>query len=427
MKKIKEIQAKATRNINTKISIKQIFLLIFFAFLMILGIHSIKNTISSGLGIWGISNQVSWGWAIVNFVFWIGVAHAGTLISAILLVFQQNWRSEISRIAETMTIISIICAAIFPLIHTGRPWLAWIWMLPYPNQMGLWPNFISPLVWDYFAIGSYFIVSILFWYIGLIPDFAVSARIIKNNLLAKIHRFFSSGFVGYDWQWNNHKSAYGIIAGLATALVISVHSIVSLDFAVTDVAGWHSTLFPPYFVVGAIYSGLAAVVILLNFYSKSGLHKQLHFNKLGKLMLAASILLAYFYSVEIYHSFHSDISSISIFSDRISGYFSLQFWMMIFFNIILPQLLWFNKIRCNSLYIGIISIGILLGMWLERYLIVISSLSVSASGLSGFYLPTLPEIIIFIGSIGFFGLFFMIVMKLIPFAPAYEILEGEDE
>ena len=422
-----EISKKYADIINSKRSKKYYFILTVANILFIIGLYSLVYTIREGLGVFGLNSNVSWGLSIINFVFWIGIAHSGTLISAILYLFNQKWRNSLNRSAETMTLISLLCAAIFPIIHTGRPWFAAYWLIPYPNQMGIWPNFSSPLVWDFFAILTYFIISLIFWYVGLIPDFATLRSKIKSNSLKNVYIFLSLGWVGSYNQWENYKKLYLVLAGLATPLVISVHTIVSLDFAVTLNPGWHSTIFPIYFVAGAMFSGTAMVTILViilrNIYNLEYFITSLHFNNLGKLILTTCIIVTFSYIMELFNIlFTGNELEILLISEKISERYLLLFLSVILFNFIIPQLLWIKRIRCNQIFMLIISCIIVIGMWLERYLIVIPSIEkdfVTDNIL--YYFPTWIEISIFLGTIGLFITLFLIFIKYLPIVSLFEV------
>lgn len=417
--------------LNQKHSKKSNFALSVFIVLSLIGLASIVLTIYYGLGLWGISNEAFWGISIVNFVYWIGIAHAGTLISAILLLFNQKWRSSIHRIAETSTIIAVICAELFPLLHTGRPWFALYWLFPYPNQMGIWVNFRSPLIWDYFAILSYFIVSLLFWYLSLIPDLFLLKNKVHSKFFKKIYSFFSASWIGSTSQWSFHNKLYILFAGLATALVISLHSIVSLDFAVTLQPGWHLTLFPPYFVAGAIFSGCALLIIILNItnyvYELNHFITEEQFEKINKVILATSLIITFSYLLEIFYIFYNGNElEKEIYSRRICVENSVFFILMIFSNSILPNLYWSKRLRKSRLTMLIVSIFICVGMWLERYLIILPVIKSNwLDGTYSVYSPTLIELLIFIGAFGFFCSAFILFTRILPAIPIYERL-GKD-
>lgn len=418
--------------LNQKHSKKSNFALSVFILLSLIGLASIALTIYYGLELWGISNEAFWGISIVNFVYWIGIAHAGTLISAILLLFNQKWRSSIHRIAETSTIIAVICAGLFPLLHTGRPWFAFYWLFPYPNQMGIWVNFRSPLIWDYFAILSYFIVSLLFWYLSLIPDLFLLKNKLHSKFLQKIYSFFCASWIGSTSQWSLHKKLYILFAGLATALVISLHSIVSLDFAVTLQPGWHLTLFPPYFVAGAIFSGCAVLIIILNItnyaYELNHFITAEQFEKINKVILATSLIITFSYLLEIFFIFYNGNElEKEIYSSRICDENSLFFILMIFSNSILPNLFWSRRFRKSRLTMLIVAIFVCVGMWLERYLIILPVIKSNwLDGTYSVYSPTLIESLIFIGTFGFFCTAFILFTRILPAIPIYERLRKDN-
>jgi Ni/Fe-hydrogenase subunit HybB-like protein len=388
--------------------------------MILFGAAGIYKTISEGVGTWGLNSSVSWGFDITNFVYWIGVAHAGTLISAILYLFHQKWREPIHGMAEALTLISLVIAAIFPLVHTGRPWLAFYWLFPYPNQMGIWINFKSPMIWDFFAIAIYFCVSLLFWLYGMIPQFAISHSKQKSKIIAKLYFLLGLGWSGSDRQWHYYWRMYTIFAGIITALVISVHSIVSYDFAVTVLPGWHSTLFPPYFVTGAIYSGSALVIIILIItkiafkLEKTVFTEQL--DKLNRFVLAGSLLLAYFHVMELLSTLfnHNEPEKYSILW-RATGDLAPLFWFVIASTIILPQLYWHRKFRINNSLTLIISIFISIGMWLERLVIIVSSLERDRLVSSwSQYFPTWVELSLTVGGIGAMIFLYLIVIRIFP-------------
>lgn len=409
-----------TSRFNRKPSIRYFIALSAAVFFSLIGIYCIVETLSKGLTIWNINNKVSWGITIANFVFWIGIGHAGTLISAILFLLNQSWRTSINRPAEAMTIFALCVAALFPLLHTGRPWFALYWLLPYPNQMGIWPNFKSPLVWDLFAIGIYLVVSIIFCYVGMIPDLSQLRTKLKSKKLSFLYTYLSLGWIGSNTQWLHYKKLYILLAGLITPLVIAVHTIVSLDFSVTLVPGWHSTIFPPYFVAGAIFSGCAIVIILSatarNLLRLEQLITPVHFNNLAKIMLATGWIIILSYILEFFFAFlNGKEVEINLLIYRMTGDYAFLFWIMLFINIILIQLLWLKRIRQNITAMVIISIFIAVGMWLERFVIVVTSLSNDyfASGATP-YFPSLTEIGILVGSFGFFAFLYLIFIQIFP-------------
>ncbi len=402
--------------------------MIFFSFLLLQGLVTFGITIYEGLELWGINNKTAWGVTIANFVFWIGLAHSGTLISAILLLFKQDWRNEINRAAEAMTLIAIICSGIFLLIHTGRPWLSWLWIIPYPNQFDLWVNFKSPLFWDFIAIVAYFVVSLIFWYLGLIPDLAFYKTKINGKFKRSLYSFFGLGWKGSRQQWASYNALYYIIAGIATALVISVHSVIAMDFSLTALAGWHSTIFPPYFVIGAIFSGLAMLVILLHILRYAfGLEEFIsddHFDKINKMVYFISWLVFFSYFIEIFGTlFNDNLFEQDLLSLKLK---STIFWLMIVFNCLLPHLYMLRSFRRNTKISITISSLILIGMWLERFIIVVFSQNTGLLSEAGVrYAPSIIELSIFLGSFGLFGLLYMLFVKHLPIIPLWEVAKDE--
>src|SRR5438477_504153 len=349
-----------------------------FALLMIFFL-AVSWLLIRGIGIWGVNIPVAWGFAIVNFVWWIGIGHAGTFISAILLLMFQNWRTAINRLAEAMTLFAVACAGLMPLLHLGRPWV-FFWLLPYPDTMGVWPQFRSPLVWDVFAVGTYFTVSLLFWYLGLIPDLATMRDQATSSARQKIYGFFALGWRGSAVHWDRHQTAYLILAGLATPLVLSVHSVVSFDFAIALVPGWHSTIFPPYFVAGAIYSGFAMslniIIPVRKIYHLEHLITERYLNNMANIMLATGLIVAYGYFIEAFMAFYSgDIFERYMMMNRAFGPYGWVFWTLMVFNVLVPQTLWSARIRRNTVALFIVALFINAGMWIERFVIVVTSLT----------------------------------------------------
>ena len=352
---------------------------IFSISLLLILKGSILYLIWEGTGIWGLNNPVGWGWAIVNFVFWVGIGHAGTLISAVLFIFRQKWRTAINRFAEAMTIFAVMCALIFPGIHVGRVWVAY-YMFPIPNQMAMWPNFRSPLLWDVFAVGTYFTVSLLFWYVGLIPDFATLRDRAKTKVKKIVYGILSLGWRSSNRHWQNYELAYLMLAGLSTPLVLSVHSIVSTDFAVSLLPGWHTTIFPPYFVAGAIFSGFAMVITLAipvrKIYGLENIITIGHLEKMAKIMLVTGSMVGYAYAMEFFIAWYSNNTYESFaFVNRAFGPYWWAYWIMISCNVIVPQLFWSKTLRTNITVLFIASIFANIGMWFERFVIVVTSLS----------------------------------------------------
>ena len=392
---------------------------------LLLGGALVAYTIATGIGVWGLNRTVGWGLDITNFVFWVGIGHAGTLISAILLLFRQRWRTSIARAAEGMTIFAVICAALFPLIHMGRPWLAF-WVFPYPNTRGpLSVNFRSPLLWDVFAISTYFTVSLLFWYVGLIPDFA-TMRDRTRGLKRRIYGVLSFGWDGGTRTWQRYDMACLLLAGLATPLVVSVHSIVSFDFATSIIPGWHTTIFPPYFVAGAVFSGFAMVFTLL-LITRKVLHLERfitleHFDKMAKVLLTTGLIVGFAYSTELFIAWYSvNPYERFTFLNRAFGPYAWAYWTMVFCNVVVPQLFWSARLRRSVRVLFAASLLVNVGMWFERFNIVVISLHRDYLPSSwSFYKPTLVEIGILLGS---FGLFFTCFFLFVRFAPVVSFHE----
>jgi molybdopterin-containing oxidoreductase family membrane subunit len=379
-----------------------------------------------GIGTWGLNIPVGWGWAIVNFVFWVGIGHAGTLISAILFLFRQKWRTSINRFAEAMTLFAVICALIFPGIHVGRIWVAY-YMFPVPNQMSVWPNFRSPLLWDLFAVGTYFTVSLLFWYTGLIPDLASIRDRAKTRLRKIVLGIFSLGWRGGNKQWKHYEMAYLLLAGLSTPLVLSVHSVVSTDFATSVIPGWHTTIFPPYFVAGAIFSGFAMVntlaIIARKIFGLQDFITINHLEKMNKIMLVTGMMVGYSYGCEFFIAWYGGNGyELFAFINRAFGPYAWAYWTMISCNVLVPQIFWFKKLRTSIPVMFIASLLINVGMWFERFVIVVSSLSADFLPSSwDYYSPTYVDIGIFVGSFGLFFTFFLLFLRFVPMIAISEV------
>jgi len=388
---------------------------------------SIAYLFYEGIGIWGLNIPIGWGFAIINFVWWIGIGHAGTLISAVLLLFRQQWRTSINRSAEGMTIFAVMCAAMFPLIHTGRPWLAAYWLLPYPNSMGVWPQFRSPLIWDVFAVSTYFSVSLVFWFMGLVPDIASLRDRAKNRIAQVIYGALSLGWRGSAIHWERYEMASLVLAGLCTPLVLSVHSVVSLDFAMAIVPGWHTTIFPPYFVAGAIYAGFAMVLTLMiplrNLYGLHNYITERHLNNMAKIMLTAGMIVAYGYFMEQVMAWYSANQYESfMMQNRMFGPYGSSYWALILCNIVVPQLLWFKRFRVNVWSLFIVSMFINVGMWLERFVIVVTSLHRDFMPSSwDLYNPTFWDWSTYIGTMGLFLFLFALFIRALPMIAIHEI------
>jgi Ni/Fe-hydrogenase subunit HybB-like protein len=395
-----------------------------FGIVMVL-FASLAWLIVKGVGIWGINIPIGWGFAIVNFVWWIGIGHAGTLISAILYLLNQKWRTSINRFAEAMTLFAVACAGIFPLIHTGRPWMAF-YMFPYPSTMGIWPQFRSPLIWDVFAVSTYGTVSLLFWYVGLLPDLATLRDRAKTRAQQVIYGVLSLGWRNSAHHWHRYQSAYLLLAGLATPLVLSVHTVVSFDFSVAIVPGWHTTIFPPYFVAGAIYSGFAMVLTLAiplrKVYGLEDFITMRHLENMAKVMLATGLIVAYGYFVEFFMAFYSGNKfDVFLATQRLHGPYSHFYYALILCNILTPQLLWIQKVRRNIAALFIMSLIINIGMWLERFVIVVISLTRDFMPSAwGRYSATFWDYSTFVGTL---GLFVMLIFLFVRGLPAIAISE----
>lgn len=399
------------------------FIIAFTLFVVYL--VSIYVLLLFGVGVWGINIPVAWGFDIINFVWWIGIGHAGTLISAILLLFRQNWRNSINRFAEAMTIFAVACAGMYPILHLGRPWLFY-WLIPYPNTHGLWPQFRSPLAWDVFAISTYAIVSILFWLVGLIPDFATLRDQAKNRFVKTIFGIISLGWRGSATHWHRYEMASLLLAGLSTPLVLSVHSIISLDFAVSQVPGWQVTVFPPYFVAGAVFAGFAMVLLLAipvrAFYGLKSYITMEHIDVMSKVMLATGLIVVYGYSLEIFFAWYSgNVFEEYLLTNRLTGPYAWIYFGLIFCNAISIQLLWFRAVRRNLALVFIISIFVSIGMWFERFVIIVMSLHRDFLPSSwDMFIPTVWDYSLYLGS---FGLFFTLMFLFIRFLPMINIFE----
>lgn len=396
-----------------------------FGLLMLL-LYSVAVLFAKGVGIWGINIPVGWGFAIVNLVWWIGIGHAGTLISAILLLFRQEWRTSINRFAEAMTLFAVAAASLFPILHLGRPWLAY-WLFPYPNTFGLWPQFRSPLVWDAFAIGAYATVSILFWYVGLIPDLAAMRDRAGNRLVRLIYGVLALGWRGAADHWQRYSTAYLLLAALATPLVVSVHSVVSMDFAISVIPGWHSTVFPPYFVAGAIFSGFAMVLTLLiplrAIFRLHDFITRRHLDVMAKVMLATGLFVAYGYLTEGFTAWYSGaaVERFWLFN-RSFGPFAWAFWALMACNILVPQSLWLGRVRSSPLLLFGVAIVVNVGMWLERFVIVVVSLHRDYLPSSwGDYIPTGWDWGLLFGSIGLFLTLIFLFVRLLPMISIFEM------
>ncbi len=398
-----------------------------FALVMLL-LYAVTYLLMAGTGVWGINVPVAWGFAIINFVWWIGIGHAGTLISAILLLLRQPWRTSINRFAEAMTLFAVACAGLFPLLHLGRPWLFY-WLVPYPNTMGLWPQFRSPLVWDLFAVFTYATVSLMFWYVGLIPDFATLRDRSRRRLSQTVFGFLSMGWRGSARHWHRYQRAYLLLAALATPLVVSVHTVVSFDFAISVIPGWHSTIFPPYFVAGAIFSGFAMVLTLaIPLRAAYGLHDFItmkHLENMGAILLVTGLIVSYGYLMEVFVAFYGDHKfEMFMWLNRALGPYRTLFWLQIACNVLVPQLLWIRRVRTSVAALFVIAIVVNIGMWLERYIIVITSLHRDFLPSSwDMYAGTFWDWAFYIGTIGLFLALLFLFIRFLPMISIFEMRE----
>ena len=389
----------------------------------------IAYLISTGVGVWGLNQPADWAWDITNFVFWIGIGHAGTLISAVLFLLRQKWRTSINRAAEAMTLFAVACAGIFPVVHTGRVWFALYpgYLIPVPNANGIWPQFRSPLLWDVFAVSTYGTVSLLFWYVGLIPDLATMRDRAKTRVRKFFYSLFALGWTGGNRQWWNYEKAYLILAGISTPLVLSVHSIVSFDFAVSQVPGWHTTIFPPYFVAGAIFSGfgmvLTLVVPLRTLCHLEEIVTVKHVELMGKVILATGSIVGYAYGMEFFIAWYGgNPYEKYAFMNRAFGPYWWSYWAMITCNVITPHLFWFKKVRQNMVIVFIISIFVNIGMWFERFVIIVTSLHRDYLPSSwGYFRPSWVDICTFIGSFGLFMTLFLLFIRFLPMIAISEV------
>jgi molybdopterin-containing oxidoreductase family membrane subunit len=402
--------------------------LLFFVGLMGVGVLGLTITklIVVGVGIWGINHPVGWGFDILNFVWWIGIGHAGTLISAILLLLRQEWRTSINRFAEAMTLFAVASAGLYPALHTGRPWYDF-WLFPYPNTMGLWPQFRSPLMWDVFAVSTYATVSLLFWYVGLVPDLATLRDRSRSPFGRVIYGALSLGWRGSAKHWHRYEHAYLLLAGLSTPLVLSVHTIVSFDFAVAQLPGWHSTFFPPYFVAGAVYAGFAMVLTLAiparKLFKLEDFITMRHLENMGKVMLATGLMVFYSYVMEAFFSYYSgNVFERYMYMNRVTGPYWKMFWMLILCNGLAPQLIWFRKVRTSTTGLMITAMFANVGMWLERFVIIPTSLHRDFLPSSwGMYHGTIWDWGMYLGSIGLFLFLLALFLRFLPMISIFEI------
>jgi molybdopterin-containing oxidoreductase family membrane subunit len=400
----------------------------FAASVTLLGILglAVVYLIVTGVGVWGNNSPVFWGWPIVNFVFWVGIGHAGTLISAILFLFRQQWRTSINRMAEAMTIFAVACAGLFPGIHVGRIWVVY-WLAPYPNWLAMWPNFRSPLLWDVFAVSTYATVSALFWYLGMVPDLATLRDRATNKIRKMAFSVASLGWTGSARAWHRYELAYLLLAALATPLVLSVHSVVSFDFAVSQVPGWHTTIFPPYFVAGAIFSGFAMVITLAvparAYFGLKNLITMRHLENMNKIILATSCMVGYAYGVELFTAWYSQNpnEAFLFLGNRPFGPYAPAYWTMVCCNVIIPQLLWFRKCRTTIWIMVIIALLVNVGMWMERFVIMMSLTRDYLPSSWGSFMPTPIDIVMLIGSFGLFFTLFLLFCRYLPMVAMAEV------
>jgi Ni/Fe-hydrogenase subunit HybB-like protein len=393
--------------------------------LLLLLVAMLTYLVGTGVGVWGVRSPVMWGWGIINFVWWIGIGHAGTLISAILFLLRQKWRTGVNRAAEAMTIFAVMCAGIFPLFHVGRVWLGW-WLLPIPTSNSIWPQFRSPLMWDVFAVSTYFTVSLLFWYVGLIPDLAVMRDRAKTKIRKFAYGLFSLGWTGSNRHWSNYEKAYLILAGLSTPLVLSVHSIVSLDFAVSQLPGWHTTIFPPYFVAGAIFSGFGMVLTLLiplrKIFHLEDLITMRHIDLMCKVTLATGSIVGYAYGMEFFIAWYSgNPYEKYTFINRALGPMGWGYWIMILCNVVTPQFFWFKFFRRHLVIIWILSIFVNIGMWFERFVIVMTLHRDFLPSSWGYFRPTWVDVCTYLGTFGLFFTMFLLFLRYVPLIAIAEV------
>ncbi len=398
----------------------------------LMGLCCIVYQISNGVGVWGENHPNGWAWDITNFVFWIGIGHAGTLISAILFLTRQKWRTSINRAAEAMTLFAVMCAGIFPAIHVGRFWNAYF-LAPIPNANGIWPNFRSPLLWDVFAVSTYFSVSVLFWFVGLILDLATLRDRAKSRFAKFIYGLFALGWRGSNRHWRHYEMAYLLLAGLSTPLVLSVHSIVSFDFATSVLPGWHTTIFPPYFVAGAIFGGFAMVLTIMLpaariFPQINDLITRQHVDKMAKIILLTGSIVGYAYLMELFVAWYSGnkFEGFTFFTARAAangeGWYQWAYWVMMFCNVISPQIFWFKAMRNNYIVVFVICQFVNIGMWFERFVIIVTSLAQDYLPSSwGHYSPSTTEILTFIGTFGIFLSLFLLFMRFLPMIAISEV------
>jgi Ni/Fe-hydrogenase subunit HybB-like protein len=405
------------------------FVVIGIGFTLVMGLTvSLSYLLAKGIGIWGNNIPVGWAFDIINFVWWIGIGHAGTLISAVLLLFKQDWRTSINRFAEAMTLFAVACAAIFPIFHTGRPWLAAYWLFPYPNAMTLWPNFRSPLIWDVFAVSTYASVSLLFWFIGLIPDLATFRDKAEHPALKRIYGILALGWRGSARHWYRYEHAYLLLAGLSTPLVLSVHTVVSFDFAVSVLPGWHATIFPPYFVAGAIYAGFAMVLTLAiplrAMYKLHDFITMRHLENMAKVTLVTGLVVVYGYACEIFFGWYSanEYERFMLRNRIWAGPYAWTYWMLLLCNFLVPQLLWSKRLRRSIPVLFTVAMFINVGMWLERFVIIVTSLHRDFTPANWeMYYPTVWDFTTLAGTIGLFVTLMFLFVRVLPMISIFEM------
>jgi molybdopterin-containing oxidoreductase family membrane subunit len=405
------------------------FVVMGIGFLLLMALMvSITYLFAKGIGIWGTNIPVGWAFPIINFVWWIGIGHAGTLISAILLLFKQDWRNSINRFAEAMTLFAVACAAIFPVIHTGRPWLAAYWLFPYPNTMTIWPNFRSPLIWDVFAVSTYGLVSALFWFIGLIPDMATFRDRTESPILKRVYGVLSLGWRGSAMHWARYEHAFLLLAGISTPLVLSVHTVVSFDFAVGIIPGWHATIFPPYFVAGAIYAGFAMVLTLAIplrvLYGLQDYITMRHLENMGKVMLVTGLVVIYGYGCEAFFAWYSGnpYERFMMYNRIIGGPYNWAYWVLLLCNFFVPQIMWSKRMRRNVWALFTAAMFVNVGMWLERFVIIVTSLHRDFLPSSWeMYKPTIWDFSTFFGTVGLFLTLMFLFVRVLPMISVFEM------
>ena len=420
---------KLTSIVFTKYTPKAWFAFMGVGFMLVMGLTvALSYLVLKGIGIWGNNIPVGWAFDIINFVWWIGIGHAGTLISAILLLFRQDWRMSISRSAEAMTIFAVICAAMFPIFHTGRPWLAIYWLLPYPNTMALWPNFRSPLIWDVFAVSTYAIVSIVFWFTGLIPDLATFRDRATQPALKRIYGMLALGWRGSAKHWYRYENASLLLAGISAPLVLSVHTVVSFDFAVAVLPGWHATIFPPYFVAGAVYAGFAMVLTLLiplrKMYGLENIITMHHIENMAKIMLVTGMIVVYGYACEAFFGWYSGngYERFMLINRTWKGPMAWSYWMLLLCNFIVPQLMWAKRFRRNIPVVFLVCMFVNVGMWLERFVIIVTSLHRDFIPSSWqMYYPTRWDFMTFFGTVGLFLTLMFLFVRVMPMIAIFEV------